>query len=56
MIIIRSTSVSVPHYHRDKPVLTDAGAIDDFPDNSASFKVKQNIAGKTGNNCTKMFK
>ena len=27
--------------YRDKPVLVDAGVIDNFPGNSASFKFKQ---------------
>ena len=33
--------------------MTDTGALNDFPGNSASFKLKQKIAGSTGNNSTK---
>ena len=36
-------------YHRDEPAFTDAGALDDFSGNSASFKFKQKITGSTGN-------
>ena len=47
------TSGSLWQYYRDKPALTDADALDDFPGNSASFKFKQKIIGSTGNNDTK---
>ena len=43
-------------YYRDEPTLTDPGAIDNFPGNSASFKFKQKLIGKTGNNGTKDVK
>ena len=39
--------------YRDKPVLFDAGVIDNFPGNSASFKFKQKITGQTENDGTK---
>ena len=43
-------------YYRGEPTLTDPGAIDNFPGNSASFKFKQKLTGKTGNNGTKDVK
>ena len=36
-------------YYRDEPALTNAGALDTFPDNSALFKFKQKITGKIRN-------
>ena len=47
------TSGSLWQYYRDELVLTDAGAIDSFLGNSASFKFKQKITGKTGSDSTK---
>ena len=47
------TSGSLWQYYRDKPALTDAGALNDFPGNSASFKFKQKITGSTGDDGTK---
>ena len=46
------TSGSLWKYYKDEPALTDAGTIDNFPDNSASFKFKQKITGPTGNDGT----
>ena len=43
-------------YYRDKPGLNTNDKINDFPANSinsASFKFKQQISGKTGNSATK---
>ena len=42
-------SGSLLQYYRDKPALTDAGAITNFhdADNCALFKFKQKITGKT---------
>ena len=34
------TSRSLWQYYRDEPALTDAGALANFPCNSASFKYK----------------
>ena len=34
-------------YYRDDPALTDDGAIDHLPGNSASFKSKVKITGET---------
>ena len=41
-------------YYRDEPILTDAVAITNFSaaDNSASFKFKRKITGKTANGGT----
>ena len=50
------TSGSLWQYCIDEPALNHAGALDDFPDNSASFKFKQKITCSTGNNGTKMLK
>ena len=47
------TSGSLWQYSRDEPVLNDAGTIANFSavnNNSASFKLKEKIKGKTGNN------
>ena len=44
-------SGSLWQYYRDEPALIDAGAIKNFnvdDNNSASFKFKQKITGKTG--------
>ena len=46
-------SGSLWQYCRDEPALTDAGAIANFPGNSASFKYKQKITGTTGDDGTK---
>ena len=40
-------SSSLWRYYRDERLLPDAGAIDDFSDNSASFNFTQKITGKT---------
>ena len=48
------TSGSLWHYYRDEPFL-DNGAIADLPgdnNNSALFKLKIKIAGRTGNDGT----
>ena len=47
------TSGSLWQYCRDEPALTNAGAVANFPGNSASFKFKQKVAGSTGDNGTK---
>ena len=39
------TSTSLWEYYRDEPALTDAGALDNFPVNSVSFKFKQKVTG-----------
>ena len=47
------------HYYRDEPSLNANGNIDDFPtdnNNSASFKFKTKITGKTENDDTKNVK
>ena len=49
------TSGSLWQYYRDETALTDAGAVYNFPVNSASFKFKQR-KGKTENNGTKAIK
>ena len=41
---------------RDESALTDAGAADNFPGNSASFKFKEKITSATGNDATNMLK
>ena len=51
-----STSGSLWQYYRDESALTDAGAIKNFnvgDNNSASFKFKQKITGKTTDHGTK---
>ena len=35
-------------YYGDKPALTNAGAADNFPDNSVPFKFKQKITSAAG--------
>ena len=35
-------------YYRDEPSLNNAGVVNNFPGNSASFKLKQKITGETG--------
>ena len=47
------TSESLWQYDRDELVLTDAGALDNFPGSTASFRFKQKIAGSTGDDGTK---
>ena len=47
------TSGSLWQYYADEPVLNNAGALVDFPGNSASFKYKQKITGSTGDDGTK---
>ena len=47
------TSGRLWQYYRDQSAFNDAGAIDDFPGNSASMKFKKNIILKTENNGTK---
>ena len=42
------TSGSLWQYYRDEQSLNDAGVINNFLDNSASFKFKQKITGETG--------
>ena len=43
--IYLKTSEGLWQYYRDKLVLTDAGVIDSFPNNSTSFKFKQEMTG-----------
>ena len=50
------TSGSLLQFYRDEPALNDAGAVANFPDNSASFKYKQKIAGETGAGGIKILK
>ena len=53
------TSGSLWHYYRDEPFLDANGVISDFPvdnNNSASFKFKKTIAGRTENDGTKKVK
>ena len=40
-------------FYRDEPALTDVISVDTFPVNSASFKFKQKITEKPGNNDAK---
>ena len=50
------TSGSLWQYYRDEPALDNNNNITDFPannSNSISFKLKQQITGKTGNSDTK---
>ena len=47
------TSGSLWQLYRDKPASTDAGVLDNFPSNNASFKFKQKIKCSTGNDDTK---
>ena len=47
------TSGNLWQFHRDEPTLNIAGELDNFPGNSASFKVKQKITGSTRNDGTK---
>ena len=50
------TSGSLWQYYRDEPALNNNNNITDFPannSNSISFKLKQQITGKTGNSDTK---
>ena len=56
MIIISKTSQSSRQYYRDEPTLTNAGDVANFSavnHNSASFKFKQKIAGKTADGGSK---
>ena len=52
------TSGNLWQCYRDEPALTDAGAIANFHEanNSASFKFKQKVTGKTADGGTKMLK
>ena len=47
---------SLWQYYRNKPALTDASTLDNFPSNSASCKFKQKIMSPTGNNGIKNVK
>ena len=50
---------SLWQYDGDEPFLNNNGAIADFPadnNNSALFKFKTKVAGRTGNDGTKNFK
>ena len=47
------TSGSLWQYYRDEPALTAAGTIDNSPVNSASFKFKQKMTGRTAAISTK---
>ena len=46
-------SGSLWQYYRDEAALADAGALANFPGNSALFKFRQKITGSTGNDGTK---
>ena len=48
-------SRSLWQYYRDEPALNDAGAVANFPGNSASLKFKQEMTGSTGDDVTKNF-
>ena len=50
------TSGSLWQYCRDQPALTNAGALDNLPVNSAWFKFEQKIAGSAGDDGTKAIK
>ena len=50
------TSGGLWQYYKDKPDLTEADVLDNFPGNSAPFKYKQNITGSTGNDARKAVK
>ena len=43
-------------YYRDEATVTDAGVIDDFHGNSALFKFKEKITGKTEDDSTQDVK
>ena len=47
------TSESLWQYYRDEPVLADAGILDNFSGNTASYKFKQKTTGSTGDHDTK---
>ena len=47
------TSKRLWQFYRDKPSLTDSGAVVNFLGDSALFKLKQKIAGWTGDGFTK---
>ena len=44
---------SLWRYYRDGSSLNDSGNINNFPGNSAQFKLKQKMAGETEPTCTK---
>ena len=50
------TSECLCQYYREEPALADAGAFNNFPSNSTSFKFKQKITHSTENNGTKNVK
>ena len=50
------TSGRLWQYYRDEPALTNVGALDNFPGNSALFKFKQNITRSTGDDGKKAVK
>ena len=50
------TSIRLWQCYKDEPTLTNAGTLDTFPGNSASFKFKQKITDSTGNDGTKAVK
>ena len=47
---------SLWQYYRDEPDLNNAGTIDNFPGNTASFKFQQKIIGLTKHDGTKAVK
>ena len=47
------TSGSLWQYYRDETVFNNAGALADLHGNSASFTLKQKLAGSTGDDDTK---
>ena len=47
------TSGSLRRYYSNESAINDGGIVINFPGNSASFKFKQRITGKTENNGTK---
>ena len=50
------TSGILCQYYRHESVSNNAGSLESFLGNSASFKFKQKITGSTGDDCTKNVK
>ena len=53
LIEYRDNYSSLWQYYRDKPAFNNAGALDDFPCNSALFKFKQKTKGSARDDGTK---
>ena len=53
MIIIQKHQDVYGNTYRDETALTNAGTVDNFPGNSASFKYKQKITDSMGDDSTK---